>query len=168
MVDFTIRENPHPPVQHQKQAGHHWLEGFNSDNQSLGLYVLQWNPESKKWSRSGESASGRFVDTTVPVGLWKYISHCPEPTASLKSFNGTYSKDDINCKEPVPPGYQSRLAGHHWLLVRDGHGRHFDIVIMQWNPSAQKWSHSGYYGTMIYVDTTWWQYLEECKLPEME
>lgn len=72
-------------------------------------------------------------------------------------------KDQIKV-EPVPPKGK-KLGGHHWLQEVDFDGRVMDTVVLQWNPGAQRWSHSGHVGTGIYVDTKGWNYLAPCPMP---
>lgn len=66
--------------------------------------------------------------------------------------------------EPIPPKGQ-KLGGHHWLQEVDFDGRVMDTVVLQWNPGAQRWSHSGHVGTGVYVDTKGWKYLAPCPMP---
>lgn len=72
--------------------------------------------------------------------------------------------DELN--EPVPPGYEIRAAGHHWLDHYDSDGHYFGRVVLQWNPAAKKWSHSGNVGTGMYVITSNWKYVAPCPIPE--
>jgi hypothetical protein len=67
--------------------------------------------------------------------------------------------------EPKPPGHHSRLGGHHWVQHIDFDGREHEVVVLQWNPGVQRWSHSGNVGTGIYVDTKGWKYLRPCPMP---
>lgn len=67
--------------------------------------------------------------------------------------------------EPVPPKWHIRLAGHHWLLKKDMDGHIYGLIVLQWCPSARRWSHSGNVGTDIYVPTKYWEYKEECPIP---
>lgn len=67
--------------------------------------------------------------------------------------------------EPQPPGYKVRMADHHWLEKIDSDGHRLGLVVLQWNPSAKRWSHSGYAGAGVYVDTRDWAYVAECPLP---
>lgn len=67
---------------------------------------------------------------------------------------------------PTPPGWKAKIAGHHWLDKRDSDGHSFGLVVLQWNPVAKKWSHSGDCGTGIYIETRYWQYVSECPMPE--
>jgi hypothetical protein len=71
----TARPEPEPPSQYLKSAEHHWLEQLNSDDQSFGYVVLQWNPRSKYWSHSGYVGTGISVETHG----WRYVAHCPMP-----------------------------------------------------------------------------------------
>jgi hypothetical protein len=68
--------------------------------------------------------------------------------------------------QPFPPGHHIRLADHHWLERCDCDGHSFGLVVLQWNPGAKRWSHSGYVGTGFYVDTTYWKYIAICPLPD--
>jgi len=67
--------------------------------------------------------------------------------------------------EPSPPTYQVKMAGHHWLEHMDMDGHSFGVVVLQWNPGAKRWSHSGNVGTGIYVDTHHWRYVGPCSIP---
>lgn len=67
--------HPVPPIWHAKTADHHWLEIVDSDGHSTGLVVLQWNPQAKKWSHSGNVGTGIYVDCCG----WRYHSICPIP-----------------------------------------------------------------------------------------
>ncbi len=69
--------------------------------------------------------------------------------------------------EPQPPKTHLRSAGHHWLKVFDINGHNFGIVVAQWNPGVQRWSHSGDVGTGRYLETGYWQYLAPCPMPEI-
>lgn len=68
--------------------------------------------------------------------------------------------------EPKPPEAQARIAGHHWLDDYDSDGHYFGRVVLQWNPGAQRWSHSGMVATGSYVDTAHWRYVCSCSIPE--
>lgn len=68
--------------------------------------------------------------------------------------------------EPQPPAKYMRRGDHHWLEVLDFDGRAQGLVVAQWNPGAQKWSHSGYVGSGIYLDTRGWRYVAHCPMPE--
>lgn len=69
-------------------------------------------------------------------------------------------------KEPKPPINHIRFAGHHWLDDYDSDGHFFERVVLQWNPGAQRWSHSGMVGTGSYVNTSYWRYVGPCPIPE--
>lgn len=69
-------------------------------------------------------------------------------------------------KEPVPPVNHIKTAGHHWLDQIDFDGRFHQRVVLQWNPVAKRWSHSGQVGTGLYIDTKRWKYIEPCVMPE--
>lgn len=66
--------------------------------------------------------------------------------------------------EPIPPN--TKTAEHHWLEVFDSDGHSFGLVVLQWNPGAKRWSHSGDIGTGIYVNTYGWKYIAKCPMPE--
>lgn len=66
---------------------------------------------------------------------------------------------------PEPPVKWIRYAEHHWLLKKDIDGHSYGAVVLQWNPGAQRWSASGMVGTGIYVDVSYWEYLDHCKTP---
>lgn len=72
--------------------------------------------------------------------------------------------DELN--EPVPPGYEIRAGGHHWLDRYDSDGHYFGRVVLQWNPGAKKWSHSGNVGSNMFVNTSNWKYVAPCPIPE--
>lgn len=74
--------------------------------------------------------------------------------------------DPVRSKEPKPKGHELRTAGHHWLDDFDMDGHFFGRIVLQWNPGAQRWSHSGNVATGMYVDTTYWQYVCPCSIPE--
>ena len=67
--------------------------------------------------------------------------------------------------EPVPPGHHARLGGHHWLMHVDFDGRDHEMVVLQWNPGAKRWSNSGEVGSGYYVDTKGWRYIQPCIMP---
>lgn len=69
-------------------------------------------------------------------------------------------------KEPQPPTKHIRTADHHWLDRYDIDGHFHHRVVLQWNPSAKRWSHSGNVGTGIYVNTQYWRYVAPCLIPE--
>lgn len=64
---------------------------------------------------------------------------------------------------PVPPN--PKAADHHWLEKLDYDGHSFGLIVLQWNPIAQKWSHSGDVATGLYVNTEGWRYDSPCPLP---
>lgn len=64
---------------------------------------------------------------------------------------------------PLPPN--PKAGEHHWLEVRDSDGHSFGLVVAQWNPGAQRWSHSGMVGTGLYLSTEHWRYVARCPLP---
>ncbi len=67
--------------------------------------------------------------------------------------------------EPKPPINLSRDTGHHWLQIVDFDNRAGEYVVMQWQPNAQKWCHSGYCASGRNVDTTGWLYVCQVKHP---
>lgn len=67
---------------------------------------------------------------------------------------------------PIPPKRYLKTAEHHWLEVKDSDGHSFGLVVVQWNPGAQKWSHSGYVGANMYLETANWVYHSYCPMPE--
>ena len=69
--------------------------------------------------------------------------------------------------EVKPPTQYLKGADHHWLEVLDTDGHSFGLIVLQWNPGAQRWSHSGMVGTGIYVDTTCYRYVGLCPMPEL-
>lgn len=73
-------------------------------------------------------------------------------------------KDQVKV-EPVPPGYHKKFTGHHWLEKFDFDGRLVDTIVLQWNPVAGRWSHSGNVATGAYIDTRGWKYLAVCPQP---
>lgn len=70
--------------------------------------------------------------------------------------------------EVVPPNNELKLANHHWLEVWDSDGHFFEFVVLQWNPVAKRWSHSGNVATGLYVNTEGWRYSCKCPLPSDE
>lgn len=74
--------------------------------------------------------------------------------------------DTVRSKEPKPPGREMLIAGHHWLDEYDMDGHFFGRIVLQWNPGAKRWSHSGMVATGSYVDTTYWRYVAPCPIPE--
>lgn len=67
---------PQPPGWMAMQAGHHWLDHFDSDGHFHGTVVLQWAPSAKKWCHSGNVGTGMYVDVTEH---WRYSAECPMP-----------------------------------------------------------------------------------------
>lgn len=67
---------------------------------------------------------------------------------------------------PTPGSFHQRIAGHHWLEMFDFDGRSGGVVVLQWNPGAQRWSHSGLVATGHYIDTSNYKYVKPCLLPE--
>lgn len=68
--------------------------------------------------------------------------------------------------EVLPPANRLKAAEHHWLEVLDTDGHSFGLVVLQWNPGAKRWSHSGQVGTGRYVDTSYWRYVGPCPMPD--
>lgn len=85
-------------------------------------------------------------------------------------------KDDVFTKpifhpsgkgeQVLPPSKFLKRGDHHWLEVLDSDGHNFGLVVLQWNPGAQKWSHSGNIATGMYIDTSYWKYHSHCPMPE--
>lgn len=75
--DRTVE--PVPPAAHQPYAGHHWLREYSYDGHSMQTLCLQWQPNAKKWCRSGEVATGRDIDTRG----WQYLEPCPMPSDAV-------------------------------------------------------------------------------------
>lgn len=69
-------------------------------------------------------------------------------------------------KEPQPPTKHIRTADHHWLDAYDIDGHYKYRAVLQWNPGAKRWSHSGQVGSGCYVNTEYWVYLGYCPIPE--
>lgn len=67
--------------------------------------------------------------------------------------------------EPTPPGVHVAEAGHHWLEELDYDGHFHGLVVLQWQPNAKKWCHSGNAATGLNVDTSGWRYLAPCPTP---
>lgn len=87
----------------------------------------------------------------------------------LTERNGLKEEVDIGDGEGEPKPAKNadlRLAGHHWLDCYDIDGHFHQRVVLQWNPSAKRWSHSGDVGTGIYVNTQYWRYVAPCPIPE--
>lgn len=70
--------------------------------------------------------------------------------------------------EPVPPNEYLKRSDHHWLEVLDTDGHSFGLQVVQWNPGARRWTHSGAYGSGIYLNTECWRYVAHCPLPGTE
>lgn len=70
--------------------------------------------------------------------------------------------------EPVPPNEYLKRSDHHWLEVLDIDGHSFGLQVVQWNPGARRWTHSGNFGTGIYLNTECWRYVAHCPLPGTE
>lgn len=66
-------KGPVPP--NIQDAGHHWLEVFDSDGHNLGLVVAQWNPGARRWSPSGYVGLGGYLDTAY----WRYVAPVTMP-----------------------------------------------------------------------------------------
>jgi len=66
---------PQPPGHHVILGGHHWLEMRTSEGEIPELIVLQWNPGVRRWSHSGNIATGGYVNAFG----WKYVAVCPLP-----------------------------------------------------------------------------------------
>jgi len=69
------KPEPVPPGILITEAGHHWLDEIDYDGRSQGFIVLQWQPDAKKWCKSGDIATGRNVDTSG----WKYVEPIKGP-----------------------------------------------------------------------------------------
>lgn len=69
--------------------------------------------------------------------------------------------------EPKPPKQFLKQGEHHWLNHIDFDGRVHETIVLQWNPVAQRWSHSGHVGTGTYVDTNGWEYVAHCPMPKV-
>lgn len=67
--------------------------------------------------------------------------------------------------EPQPVGFRARLAGHHWVQEIDFDGHVGGTIVLQWNPSVKRWSHSGNVGTGGYVEIPGWKYIGICPMP---
>ena len=67
---------------------------------------------------------------------------------------------------PTPKGHHIQYAGHHWLLEKSYDGHCMQTVVLQWQPNAKEWCHSGDVATGRNVDTTGWEYLCPCPMPE--
>lgn len=88
----------------------------------------------------------------------------PSPP-TIESPEAVHSVIDSR-KEPSPPLLMSRIAGHHWLREIDFDGRASEYIVLQWNPAAKRWSHSGSVATGYYIDTRGWKYIQPCPMPE--
>jgi hypothetical protein len=68
----VIRSEPQPPDSHIHVVGYHYLQPCSGRNDaSTDLIVLQWNPNRKKWFRSGNVDA---VTPSVNVSGWRYVS----------------------------------------------------------------------------------------------
>lgn len=72
----------------------------------------------------------------------------------------------MNTNEPVPPNKYIKGGYHHWLEKYDCDGHFFGLIVLQWNPGAKRWSHSGNLGTEWYINTENWKYHSVCLMPE--
>lgn len=76
--------------------------------------------------------------------------------------------DLTKAEQLQPPARYLKAAEHHWIEDIDSDGHLMQIVVLQWNPGAQRWSHSGYVGTGLYVcvgpKSKW---LAHCPMPPM-
>lgn len=71
-------------------------------------------------------------------------------------------------KEARPPKSELKAGNHHWLEVLNSDGHSFGLVVLQWNPGVQRWSHSGQMATGLYVETYHWRYVGLCPFPSGE
>jgi hypothetical protein len=67
--------------------------------------------------------------------------------------------------EPAPPGAHITEAGHHWLEEIDFDGRSMGVRVLQWQPHAKRWCHSGDVAAGLNLDIRGWRYLEPCRQP---
>ena len=79
--------------------------------------------------------------------------------------NGIGDEVTIEAVEPAPPLKYSKSAGHHWLDAFDCDGHYKGRIVLQWNPGAKRWSHSGHVGSNIYVNARYWKYIGHCEMP---
>lgn len=75
------------------------------------------------------------------------------------------SKERRNIRDDIPVPPNPKQAAHHWLEQRDCDGHAYGLVVLQWNPVAALWIHSGLIGSGTYVDTKHWLYVAPCPLP---
>ena len=68
-------------------------------------------------------------------------------------------------QEPIPTGWRSKTASHYWVEKFDCDGHSGGLMVLQWNPTAKRWSISGNVGTGNYVDTKGWKIIQYCPLP---
>lgn len=72
----------------------------------------------------------------------------------------------VDKKEPQPKPQHLNYAGHHWLRELSYDGHHMQTVVLQWQPNAKKWCHSGDVATGRDIDTRGWEYVAPCPMPE--
>lgn len=66
-----------PPGRYSRLSGCHWVQWVNSDGQSQGLEVYQWQPQAQKWCRVNQAGSGPEAHRDL-VG-YQWIAVCPFP-----------------------------------------------------------------------------------------
>lgn len=66
---------PTPPGFLVGHAGHHWLDEVDHDGRRNQRVVLQWNPNARRWSYSGQVGTGQYVNTWG----WQYVAPCEMP-----------------------------------------------------------------------------------------
>ena len=68
-------DEPQPPGWKARYAGHHWVANIDGDGREWPPVCLQWNPVAMKWSRSGDVATGMYVD----IPGYRYVAEAQLP-----------------------------------------------------------------------------------------
>lgn len=64
-------------------------------------------------------------------------------------------------EKPVPPAQHFKHTGHHWLEMIDTFtGYSLGLIVLQWNPGSQTWTHSNEHDTFKgSIETEGWKYV---------
>lgn len=124
-------------------------------------YNLAEEPQLDK-----DGTLGIKLDVTAPVELRYSKVIVGDPAIRGSYIFSRYAHKHAMPDEPVPPMNHIRGAEHHWLEKIDCDGHSSGFIVLQWNPSAKRWSHSGCVGTGGYIDTKYWVYKGYCPIPE--
>lgn len=128
-------------------------------------YPVPYNhAEEPQLDKDGTLGIELNVSAPVEPQYSRVIVGDPAITGSYIYSGGTCNTPQID--EPVPPPKHIRGAEHHWLEKKDCDGHSAGFIVLQWNPFAKRWSHSGCVGTGGYIDTKYWIYKGYCPIPE--